>query len=130
MDTDKKIIISYEEYTSLHESIDNLKGEISKLEAELKNNGYHIATLTPKVFLNELSLCTYNLEYEFLNDEEMEEKYYNAALKRLKVEMSREKSVKDDEKRKEEISYSKALSSNWFTRLFKSYIIKVLLNNR
>lgn len=61
---------------------------------------------------------------------EMEEKYYNAALKRLKAEMSREKSVKEDEKKKEEISYSKALSSNWFTRLFKSHIIKVLLNNK
>lgn len=69
MDTDKKIIISYEEYTSLHESIDNLKCEINKLETELKNNGYHIATLTPKVFRNELSHYIYDLEYEFHNDE-------------------------------------------------------------
>ena len=74
--------------------------------------------MEPKAIPDKLLKFTYTYTYNFIDDKDMEDRFYDSSLSRLEEHM--------ESKRKE--SYSKALDSNWFTRLFKSRIIKVLLS--
>lgn len=115
---DKTVTMSYEEFLNLHDTIDNLKENLSKVEDELKSNKYHIVIKTPQVTTDKYLGVRYSYHYEFINDEDMKQRYYSESLSKLE----------DDIASKREESYSRALDSNWFTRLFKSKIIKVLLS--
>lgn len=115
---DKSVTMSYNKFLKLHDTIEDLKGNLHKVKEELKNNKYHIVVMEPKAIPDKLLKFTYTYTYNFIDDKDMEDRFYDSSLSRLEEHM--------ESKRKE--SYSKALDSNWFTRLFKSRIIKVLLS--
>lgn len=115
---DKNVTMSYDEFLKLHDTIEDLKENLHKVKDELKNNRYHIVVMEPKVIPDKRLGCRYTYTYNFIDDKDMEDRFYSISLSRLEENM--------ESKRKE--SYSKALDSNWFTRLFKSRIIKVLLS--
>lgn len=115
---DKNVTMSYDEFLKLHDTIEDLKENLHKVKDELKNNKYHIVVMEPRVIPGKRLGCRYTYTYNFIDDKDMEDKFYSSSLSRLEEHM--------ESKRKE--SYSKALDSNWFTRLFKSRIIKVLLS--
>lgn len=115
---DKSVTMPYDEFLKLHDTIEDLKENLHKVKDELKNNKYHIVVMEPKVISDKRLGCRYTYTYNFIDDKDMEDRFYSISLSRLEENM--------ESKRKE--SYSKALDSNWFTRLFKSRIIKVLLS--
>lgn len=115
---DKNVTMSYDEFLKLHDTIEDLKENLHKVKDELKNNKYRIVVMEPRVIPDKRLGCRYTYTYNFIDDKDMEDKFYSNSLSRLEEHI--------ESKRKE--SYSKALDSNWFTRLFKSRIIKVLLS--
>lgn len=115
---DKSVTMSYDEFLKLHDTIEDLKENLHKVKEELKNNKCHIVVMEPKAIPDKRLGCRYTYTYNFIDDKDMEDRFYSISLSRLEENM--------ESKRKE--SYSKALDSNWFTRLFKSRIIKVLLS--